>query len=519
MRRAVLVLLAVLAIFRGVAAQQEPGTRLQVYLLTMGQGVEVYERFGHNAIWIRDTAMNTDTAYNWGEFSFDQPHFIQNFLKGKMLYWMGAQPLDFMMYVYQVRQRSMWAQELNLTPAQKQQLLDFVRTNALESNKYYTYDYYRDNCSTRVRDVLDRILGGTLQRTLKARPADATYRSETRRLMLADITPTETLQQFPQSPHSEGKLGLTNIALVTGMDLAMGPRIDQPLTQWEASFIPMRLREYVRDLTITGPNGQQQPLVLSERQLVDAHRPDPPAQPPALLKWYIIAGSVLAGLFVLAGSQLGRGWGRALFFVLAGLWTFVIGLVGTLIGGLWAFTDHVVTYGNENLLQANPIALVLFVALLGVLLKQSLGTQDCAAHEPGSGRSFDFWFPDSGAARCRSGERDHHRAAAAGAGRNRLGAVPLAERGADLECLTSGIFPSRAAMCSCRNPRREWCCSTRGAVSTTRSMMSVRAYGSCATARRAARTSRMCCSPSTRWSPTYCSPISTTFWTGSTRRG
>jgi hypothetical protein len=90
-----------------------------------------------------------------------------------------------------------------------------------------------------------------------------------------------------------------------------------------------------------------------------------------LLKWYVLAGLLIAGLFVLAGSQLTRGWGRALFFLLAGVWTCVTGLLGTVIAGLWAFTDHVVTRGNENLLQANPIALLLFVALIGLLLKQA----------------------------------------------------------------------------------------------------------------------------------------------------
>ena len=369
MGRAVLLLLLMLATARGVAAQQEPGANLRVYLLTMGQGVEVYERFGHNAIWIHDPEMGTDTAYNWGEFDFDQPHFIRRFVQGKMLYWMGAHPMDAMLYAYQARQRSMWAQELNLTPAQKQQLQDFVRTNGLESNKYYTYDYYRDNCSTRVRDALDRVLGGALQRALEARTTTWTYRSETRRLMLNDITQTEGLMTRDAAPH--GEVGMANIGLLTGMDLAMGPRIDRPLTQWEDSFIPMQLQEYVRAVMVTQPDGSQRPLVLSERVLIDAHRPDPPAQPPAVLMWYILAGLVIAGLLALAGSLVGRGWGRALFFVLAGFWTLAIGVLGTLIAGLWAFTDHVATYNNENLLLANPIALVLFVALIGLLLKRA----------------------------------------------------------------------------------------------------------------------------------------------------
>jgi hypothetical protein len=189
--------------------------------------------------------------------------------------------------------------------------------------------------------------------------------------MLADITPTQPLEQFPQSPHSSGERNLTNVALVTGMDLAMGSRIDQPLTEWEDAFIPMQLQKSVRNITVTAANGQQQPLVLSERVMFDAHRPDPPAEPPQLLKWYIIAGLLIAGLIALGGSQIARGWGRALFFVLAGIWTLVIGLLGTLIAGLWLFTDHVATYGNENLLQANPLALLLFVALIGLLLKQT----------------------------------------------------------------------------------------------------------------------------------------------------
>jgi hypothetical protein len=368
-RLALLWAFVTLAAVPGLAAQQEPGAQLRVYLITMGQGVEVYERFGHNAIWIHDPEMGTDTAYNWGEFDFDQPHFIRRFVQGKMLYWMAGHPMDAMLYVYQVRQRSMWAQELNLTPAQKQQLVEFVRTNGLLENKFYTYDYYRDNCSTRVRDALDRVLGGALQRALKTRTTPWTYRSETRRLMLDDITPTEGLMTRDEAPH--GKVGSANIGMLTGMDLAMGPLIDQPLSQWEDSFIPMQLQSYVRDVTVTGPNGQQQPLVLSERVVIDAHRPDPPAQPPAVLKWYVIAGLLIAGLLALTGSLVGRAWGRALFFVLAGVWTLALGLLGTLIAGLWAFTDHVATYNNENLLLANPIALVLFVALIGLLLKRA----------------------------------------------------------------------------------------------------------------------------------------------------
>src|SRR5919204_64489 len=60
----------------------EPGSDLTVYLLTFGWGDAVWERFGHNAIWIKDRAHNTDITYNWGMFDFNQPHFIWRFVTG-----------------------------------------------------------------------------------------------------------------------------------------------------------------------------------------------------------------------------------------------------------------------------------------------------------------------------------------------------------------------------------------------------------------------------------------------------
>ena len=58
--------------------------------MTMGPGDEVWEKFGHNAIWIHDSLRNTDIAYNWGLFDFSASDFLPRFLKGDMLYWMGG---------------------------------------------------------------------------------------------------------------------------------------------------------------------------------------------------------------------------------------------------------------------------------------------------------------------------------------------------------------------------------------------------------------------------------------------
>ena len=111
------------------AQTPEPGSELEVTLMTFGLGQEVFERFGHNALWIHDGANGTNVAYNWGLFSFRQPHFLQRFLTGDTRYWMGGQDANLMIAQYQALGRPITLQRLNLTPAQKVALRDFLHWN------------------------------------------------------------------------------------------------------------------------------------------------------------------------------------------------------------------------------------------------------------------------------------------------------------------------------------------------------------------------------------------------------
>src|SRR5437867_9473850 len=99
-----------------------PGSELTISLITMGQGSEVWELFGHNAIWIHDARDGTDVAYNWGVFDWRQEHFIARFLKGRMLYAMAGFTIDETLRSYEYLNRTVWSQELNLTPAQRAEI-------------------------------------------------------------------------------------------------------------------------------------------------------------------------------------------------------------------------------------------------------------------------------------------------------------------------------------------------------------------------------------------------------------
>ncbi|HMG96240.1 MAG TPA: DUF4105 domain-containing protein [Gemmatimonadaceae bacterium] len=320
-------------------AAAEPGSNLTVYLLTFGWGDVVWERFGHNAIWIKDRTRGTDVTYNWGMFDFNQPHFLRRFLTGDTRYWMEAIDFAPMVRFYKERDRSILAQELNLTPAQRLKLQQFVQNNALPENKFYRYDYYRDNCSTRLRDALDHAVSGQLQLATVTRVTSGTYRSHTQRLMTGDIP------------------------LYTGVTLALGHPADKLISVWDEMFLPVRMANDVRSVSIPDSTGARIPLVRSEMAIFTAGRSPEPAAPPNYFPWYVAFGILLAGV-VIALVRSAEGGNRIAFFAataIATLWSLIAGLAGTALVFAWLFTKHYFMSRNENLMHFDPLLLALAI--------------------------------------------------------------------------------------------------------------------------------------------------------------
>jgi hypothetical protein len=320
-----------------VAGLVEPGSNLTVYLLTFGMGDVVWERFGHNAIWIKDPARGTDVTYNWGMFDFNQPHFLRRFLSGDTRYWMEAIDLAPMLRYYKERNRSVLSQELNLTPAQRFKLKQFVEWNALPQNKFYRYDYYRDNCSTRLRDAIDHALSGQLQLATVTRMTSGSYRWHTQRLLKGDIP------------------------LYTGATLALGHPAEKPLSVWEEMFLPVRMANDLRTIRIPDSAGTEIPLVRSEAALFTAGRPPEPAAPPNYLPWYVAVGILVAAALI-ALVRSAEGGHRAAFFAataIATLWSLIAGLAGTALVVAWLFTKHYFMSRNENLMHFDPLSIAL----------------------------------------------------------------------------------------------------------------------------------------------------------------
>ena len=319
-------------------AAAEPGSELRVWLITIGPGDAVWERFGHNAIRVRDTRTGYDASYNWGIFDFRQEDFIPRFLRGEMLYMMAPFATQPMLDMYRAAGRGIVSQELALTPAQKLALRDFAERNALPENREYFYDYFLDNCSTRVRDLLDRVLRGALFEQFGALPTGTSYRDHTRRLTR------------PDPP------------LYTGMDLLLGSPGDQPITVWGEMFLPMTVRDALREVEVPDGAGGTRPLVMSEEVLAEARVAEEPTESPTWWPWYLLIGILGGAAFAVLGARAGRGSVRARWAlaVLGGLWGILTGLAGTILVAV-LFTDHHFMVWNENLFLLSPLSLAVAV--------------------------------------------------------------------------------------------------------------------------------------------------------------
>lgn len=298
----------------------------RIGVITMGPGDIFWERFGHDAIVVADPALPSPISYNFGYFDLEESDFVTRFLKGSMRYRLMALPLDEDLDYYREVGRGAHLQWLNLSPEQARTLAAALRENAKPENARYHYDYFTDNCATRVRDALDRALGGLLKKQTEGRSSGDTYRSEA--LRLASPEPW----------------------MWVGFDLALGPFADRALTRWQQGFLPRRLADDLRRVKLA--NGQA--LVEDEVELLPQRQAAEPMNYRDPFWRWLILGSVLAACVLAAGQRQERVLAAA-----AGVFWFIGGLLGSVLLLGWAFTEHHAMWANRNLLLLSPLSLLL----------------------------------------------------------------------------------------------------------------------------------------------------------------
>jgi hypothetical protein len=315
------------------AVQPTDATTPRIGVVTMLPGEVFFERFGHDALVVLDPASGQATSYNFGFFDPSEPDFIGNFVRGRMMYYLVALPLEEDLAQYRDAGRGANLQWLDLPPQQARNLADALAERAKPENARYRYDYFTANCATMVRDSLDQAMGGGLQSQLAGRSRGNTYRSESVRLA---------------SP---------SLWMWLGFDLGLGPFADRPLSRWQEAFVPMRLADSLREAR----NSEGRPLVQAEQQLLPQRlAAEPQEQRRHWWPWLLVGLAVSASLFA------ARRKSRAMAAFALPFWLFC-GIAGALLTYLWGFSEHQAAWANRNLLLLNPLALLLIPGAVSLL--------------------------------------------------------------------------------------------------------------------------------------------------------
>ncbi len=301
-----------------LAAQENPAPE-RISLLTCGPGDELYFAWGHSALRVYNPLTGADTVYNWGVFDFATPNFYLKFMRGKLLYFMGKEPTRRFLYPYRATDRWVYELPLDLRPEDKAEVLNFLQENYKPENRYYLYDFFFDNCATRIRDMLRSTMD------LKAVEVPDMQEKTLRDLL------HEYLEQRPWTRF--------------GIDLILGVPSDQPATFENAMFLPDYLEDHIQhyrhnDLSITRDRREILPIQRVKKK--------PRWLTPTCLFWGLLTFFVALSWFA-PKSMILKLLDTSLFLA--------AGLGGLLILVMWLGTDHLATKVNLNLLWLNPFYL------------------------------------------------------------------------------------------------------------------------------------------------------------------
>jgi len=327
MFRKIFTLLLVLACTISVSAQNDTlstnsSHRLRISFLTCGPGDEIWAQFGHNAIRVTDSIAKTDLVYNYGTFAFGEGFEIQ-FMRGKLLYYVSAYPYRYFLAEYSDPERRVEEQVLLIDDDKKAQIQAFLVNNAKEENRYYKYDFFFDNCATRLRDILPDVLGSGFQYS-SVLPEDS------------KLTFRNIMDEYFYRVHFER----------IGCNLLLGSPIDAVMSDKDIMFLPDYVRNGLKGATINGKLVAAEPEVIFEG----------PGKVPAGPNWPFIIISALSILCIigLVVPQL-----KLMGNIMQFLFLFVTGLLGCLMVVMWLGTDHQGCQNNYNILWALPTNLFL----------------------------------------------------------------------------------------------------------------------------------------------------------------
>jgi Domain of unknown function (DUF4105) len=297
----------------------QDSSHLRISLLTCTPGEELYSTFGHSAYRVIDSSSVTDIVYNYGTFDFNDKNFYLKFIRGKLLYYVSAERFEDFKYDYQAENRGITEQVLNLTAAEKTSIQRFLNNNLKEENKFYQYDFFLDNCTTRLRDILKKNHDSSF--TVKpVMPIGTTFRQAIYIYLDKNKQPWSKL----------------------GIDILLGKPCDGVMTAEQMQFLP--------DNLMISLDSAEHPVVLSHQDLYPINKSEETGSFFSPFVIFIVVLLIFALLSFLKNSVV-----QKILLGLDFMLFFSTGLLGIILILMWLATDHSMTKDNFNLLWAWPL--------------------------------------------------------------------------------------------------------------------------------------------------------------------
>lgn len=318
-------------------------------LLTCSNGDEVYSVFGHSALRFKDDSSGIDIVYNYGLFSFDTESFLYKFVKGETDYLLGVEHYRSFIRGYVREQRDVYEHVLDLTIDEKNTLLSFLANNALPENRIYRYNYMFDNCSSRLRDILEVVLGDNLSWDGNE-GYDALFPHQ-----LAGAEVINSYYTGKTTPSFRDILDLYSKDFPwvdCGIYMPIGVPADKKASLRESMFIPdFLMNAYCHAMVVR--NGERRPLVKEFNALLEFNK-----KPDVLLFSHPVAVMWLVGLFLIIVTIIGVKRKNHLFFI-DGILYFIIGFFGVVVWFVSCVSVHPAVFFNYNLLWILPTHLLI----------------------------------------------------------------------------------------------------------------------------------------------------------------
>jgi hypothetical protein len=303
-----------------------------VSLVTIGPGDELYSWFGHSAL-VVGQPNGQNVMYDYGIFDTTQKNFYLNFARGRMLYSVFASGAEWRIDYAIAEERDVQWIELNLANEAKFATVRFLQNNAKEGNNTYLYHFYKDNCATRLRDIINAATEDQFRAWAESQKEMGTFRTFAQR-SLAHASVTAWFLNFLQ-----------------------GHDIDRSLNRYDEMFLPESLNQSVLDFTYADGSPLAQKVTIQQDTTGQNIR-FVPLDKDENNDWQY----ALAGLFLgLASYALFLAKNKKAWALFNGLILLVLSIIGTLLLFMMTLSNMDMTWFNENIVYINPL---LWVACL-----------------------------------------------------------------------------------------------------------------------------------------------------------